>query len=244
MPPTAPSPGALAQGWLEFYDVPEQTGQLYIAGRMYPTWVPDQIRGHLDWVSALISVQLSWIGLPLTYQLVVGSTGVLNRITMTATGPGAAFNYTLGDNGLANVLYSGPTLTGGQDATPGSPGVRGTPAISGIPGKPEQNGGSWFANGQVIFRSGLLLNESYEIQSNDGPYLSLFTPLEFPPEVGDVVDVICGCDHSPFVMGCGRYKNILNYRGEPWCPGGVSASTLATQAPGSNGAWAPWITVS
>lgn len=105
---------------------------------------------------------------------------------------------------------------------PPTPATASGPFLTGGFGK-----GGYFLNGQIIFRSGLLLNEAYEIQNSESSIISLFTPLEFAPEYGDLVDIIQGCDHSPFVGGCARFPdpatglapNINNYRGEPWAPG-------------------------
>ena len=101
---------------------------------------------------------------------------------VTAASEGTAGNaLTLGVGTWTPATASGPTLTGGIGA-----GL----AL-----------GNYFLNGQVIFRSGLLLNEAYEIQASEGNVISLFTPLEFAPEHGDMVDVLQGCDHSPFAGG-------------------------------------------
>jgi uncharacterized phage protein (TIGR02218 family) len=133
-------------------------------------------------------------------------------LTVTATANGAAWNsYALASGALSNSYASGATLKGGAGS------------------------GNYFVNGQVIFRTGRLINEAYEIQASEGSVISLFTPTEFPPESGDELDIIQGCDHSPFAAGCGKYinpdtgtvPNIANYRGEPWAPGDAIAADLS-----------------
>jgi len=157
--------------------------------------------------------------------------GGIGEVVLTAVSPGAGGNdITISAEAETNATASGETLSGGSGA----------------------GGTDYWVNGQIIFRSGLLANQSYEIQASADDQISLFTPIEFAPQNGDEIDIIRGCDHSPFHQGCGRYNNIANYRGEPWCPGDeVDANLqwvsvdLVTPAPPADvpGEWPDWFEV-
>jgi hypothetical protein len=177
----------------------------------------------------------------------IDETGTKLIVTAQAQGP-AGNRYPI-SQAAWGIAASGPYLTGG----------------SGL--------GNFFINGQIIFRSGLLINDAYEIQASEGSTISLFTPLEFSPQPGDQIDIIQGCDHSPFAGGCLQYKNpvtgaapnILNYRGEPYCfgpaydsiafippstgTGPSSGQGVHTNTPGNpinvnpQGLWASYMTV-
>jgi hypothetical protein len=194
--PTLTSGAIRAQGGFEFSAQPAAASTIAINGTAVTFGTDVAIAGTLDETLALLLGFLADStdpGLALCSYAI--DTGVL---FVTAKIEGLTGNaYTLAAGAGSNAVASGATLTGG-----------GGEALS-----------DYFLNGQIIFRSGRLIDEAYEIQGNLGSTIFLFTPTEFAPDVGDDVDIIRGCDHSPFEDGCGRYGNILNYRGEPWAPG-------------------------
>ena len=69
--------------------------------------------------------------------------------------------------------------------------------------------------------------ESPVLQS-EGPLLTLYEPPAFPPEAGDLVEIIEGCDKRLGTCA-GRFGNALNFRGEPHLPG----IDLLTRYPGA-----------
>jgi hypothetical protein len=140
----------------------------------------------------------------------IDAEGLIVQAKVAGT-PGNA--YSLWASAASHAVVSGATLEGG-----------GGQALS-----------DYFLNGQLIFRSGAMQGQAYEIQGSLGNVLSLFTPLELRPAIGDLIDVIQGCDHSPFAQGCGKFSNIANYRGEPWAPGDAVEQDLTFVAPVTSG---------
>lgn len=78
-----------------------------------------------------------------------------------------------------------------------------------------------FALGVVVGVTGQNAGRAVEIKSwNAGTstaFLFLQPELAFAP--GDLVQIVPGCDYTTGANGCGRYGNILNFRGEPFAPG-------------------------
>lgn len=66
------------------------------------------------------------------------------------------------------------------------------------------------------------------ILRSDGPVLILYEPPVFPPAVGDLVELVEGCDKL-LATCAGRFGNALNFRGEPHLPG----IDLLTRYPGA-----------
>jgi hypothetical protein len=77
-----------------------------------------------------------------------------------------------------------------------------------------------FDLGVLIARSGKNSGKSVEIRTwNVGTQTATcFIEPHFPYLAGDWVEILPGCDYSPGPSGCGRYGNIVNYRGEPFAP--------------------------
>ena len=78
----------------------------------------------------------------------------------------------------------------------------------------------WFDNGLVTFTSGALRGKSFEVKTWDGADLKMFLPFPIAPAAGDTFTITPGCDRTVSAStGCMRYRNILNFRGEPFIPG-------------------------
>ena len=71
-------------------------------------------------------------------------------------------------------------------------------------------------NGTIIFYTGELAGKSWEIRKSTTNVIHTFLPFFIKPAEDDWFEIMPGCDHSPGPAGCGRYDNILNYRGEPF----------------------------
>jgi uncharacterized phage protein (TIGR02218 family) len=78
-----------------------------------------------------------------------------------------------------------------------------------------------FALGSIVATSGANVGRGIEIRSwNSGTSTAtcfVQPALAFQP--GDTVSIVAGCDFTTGASGCGKYSNILNFRGEPFVPG-------------------------
>lgn len=79
----------------------------------------------------------------------------------------------------------------------------------------------WFKWGVLTFLTGNNVGRGVEVISwdNTTKIITLMLPVRLQIEVGDVIRVHSGCNKTRGPNGCGRYANILNYRGEPEVPG-------------------------
>lgn len=71
-----------------------------------------------------------------------------------------------------------------------------------------------FAQGKVIFISGPNAGNTMEIKGRSGKMIKLM--LDMPMEIrhGDEIEIVAGCDKN-FKTCYERYKNAINFRGEP-----------------------------
>lgn len=74
--------------------------------------------------------------------------------------------------------------------------------------------------GLIIPTSGLGVGDAFEIREWNSPVVKTFIPAVGKITAGDQVNLIPGCDFTRGPKGCGRWNNIINYRGEPYVPGG------------------------
>lgn len=75
----------------------------------------------------------------------------------------------------------------------------------------------WFSDGVIIFTSGVLDGESFEIKTWDGTTLTLYLPLPQQPAASDTFTIQPGCDH--LLTGCTKFNNIANRHAEDFIPG-------------------------
>lgn len=80
---------------------------------------------------------------------------------------------------------------------------------------------NWFRWGVVTFLDGLNIGRGIECLEWDNATdtITLMFPTLMPIEVGDHIRIHAGCDKSRGITGCGKFGNILNFRGEPEVPG-------------------------
>jgi uncharacterized phage protein (TIGR02218 family) len=78
-----------------------------------------------------------------------------------------------------------------------------------------------FALGSIVATSGANVGRGVEIRSwNSGTSTATcFVQPSLAFQAGDTVQLIAGCDYTTGASGCGKYSNILNFRGEPFVPG-------------------------
>ena len=87
-----------------------------------------------------------------------------------------------------------------------------------IEGINEDVDGMFFANGVIEFVSGIGIGFSSRIIAQNAKNLEIFDPLPEGVEIGDKYQLIAGCDKS-FTTCRDRFKNIINFRGEPFING-------------------------
>lgn len=89
-------------------------------------------------------------------------------------------------------------------------------SLTSIP--PPFTGASTYIGGTVTFRTGFNAGKTMEISGFDNnQFITLFDGLPFEIQVGDVFDIVQGCNKDR--PTCKLYDNILNFRGEPDVPG-------------------------
>jgi hypothetical protein len=89
-------------------------------------------------------------------------------------------------------------------------------SLSSIP--PPFTGASTYIGGTVTFRTGHNHGKTMEISGLDNNnFITLFEGMPFEFQVGDVFDIVQGCNKDPET--CKLYNNIINFRGEPDVPG-------------------------
>jgi uncharacterized phage protein (TIGR02218 family) len=77
---------------------------------------------------------------------------------------------------------------------------------------------NYFSYGLVSFTSGANAGFSMEVRDYSSQRFGLFLPMPNAVEVGDQYSAIAGCDKL-FDTCVGRFRNAINFRGEPHVPG-------------------------
>jgi hypothetical protein len=78
--------------------------------------------------------------------------------------------------------------------------------------------GQTFNQGTLMFQGGQNAGVLVQIKSATNTALTLANPLLFVPVAGDVFTILPGCDHTTGQGGCGKFNNLLNFRGFPFVP--------------------------
>jgi uncharacterized phage protein (TIGR02218 family) len=78
--------------------------------------------------------------------------------------------------------------------------------------------GNAYAYGRLRWISGANTGLESPVLSSEGPLLRLREAPVYPAGIGDLVEISEGCDKA-FVTCVGRFRNALNFRGEPHLPG-------------------------
>jgi uncharacterized phage protein (TIGR02218 family) len=113
----------------------------------------------------------------------------------------------------AHTLYdSGCGLVKGAYGTAGSVGV-GTSATS----IAWSGASATFAQGTLLFTSGILSGTSVGIKSVASGTMALAYPLSAVPAVGDGFTAYQGCDHTSATCKS-KFNNLANFRGFPFVP--------------------------
>lgn len=96
-------------------------------------------------------------------------------------------------------------------------------AISGfsitISGAAASQPADYWKLGLVIPTTGPGVGDGFEIRAWSPPTILTYLPAVGKLYAGDSVNLIPGCDFTRGPLGCNRYNNIINYRGEPYVPG-------------------------
>ena len=79
-----------------------------------------------------------------------------------------------------------------------------------------------FAQGTLVFTSGVNLGASVGVRSATTTTLALAYPLATAPAVGDAFTVTQGCDHTSATCQA-KFNNLANFRGFPFVPPPASA---------------------
>lgn len=123
---------------------------------------------------------------------------------------------------FSDVQVFAKTFTaGGQNAIWGVTQIGEAPlseptSLHAIP--PPFTGASTYIGGTITWRTGHNTGKSMEIAGLDNNnMLTLFEGMAFPIQVGDVFDIVQGCNKDRAT--CKLYDNIINFRGEPDVPG-------------------------
>jgi uncharacterized phage protein (TIGR02218 family) len=77
----------------------------------------------------------------------------------------------------------------------------------------------YFNDGLVHFTSGSMSGFYAEIKSWNGTTLTTFLPMPYALAPGDTFTIEPGCDKTTGPAGCGKFNNIVNFRGENFIPG-------------------------
>jgi uncharacterized phage protein (TIGR02218 family) len=78
----------------------------------------------------------------------------------------------------------------------------------------------YFTYGKVSFTSGANTGLGMEVKTHAaGGVITLQQPMPYPMALGDAFNVSAGCDKSTGAGGCGKFSNIVNFRGFPAMPG-------------------------
>ena len=76
----------------------------------------------------------------------------------------------------------------------------------------------YFNDGLLIFKSGILNGQKFEIKSWDGTDIELYLEMPVLPLAGDMITLEPGCNH--LTSDCqGKFNNIINFCGESFIPG-------------------------
>lgn len=82
----------------------------------------------------------------------------------------------------------------------------------------------YYQNGVVLFTSGQNLNIRKSIKTHIGGVLTLSTPLQYTPQVGDTFTIYAGCDKT--MATCkNKFNNLDNFSGTPFIPNPDSTLT-------------------
>lgn len=124
--------------------------------------------------------------------------------------------HTLYDSGctLVKSAHGGNGAVGGPQSAltnlniPWAGGVSPITSGDGLPS---------FAQGRLLFTSGVLNNLQVSIANNDGNFLYLTYPLQQLPNLGDTFTAYLGC--SKTINSCeNKFANLDNFRGFPFVP--------------------------
>jgi hypothetical protein len=93
-----------------------------------------------------------------------------------------------------------------------------TVAFKLAPVTPPPASSTWFNDGLVIWTSGPMNGFKTEIKNWDGTALTTFLPMPYQPLHNDTFIIEPGCNKT--ITDCEfKFKNIKNFRGEPFIPG-------------------------
>lgn len=146
-------------------------------------------------------------------EMKIKSPLVLLNIDMPRNTYQLSCNYTLFDSGCSLVKASFGTagiVDSGADFVkiPWQGGV--LPSVSGGDSLP------YYAQGRVLFNTGVLANQQFFVSTNDANALYLVGNLDIP-SVGDSFTAYAGCMKT--VDACNlKFNNLVNYRGFPYVP--------------------------
>ncbi len=76
----------------------------------------------------------------------------------------------------------------------------------------------YFSGGEIKWLSGANIGARMEVKEFAGGLVTLALPMGKTIEVGDVFTIIAGCDKLKETC-ISKFKNIINFRGEPDVPG-------------------------
>jgi uncharacterized phage protein (TIGR02218 family) len=88
--------------------------------------------------------------------------------------------------------------------------------------------GDEFSLGRLRWLGGANSGLESPVLRSEGALFTLHEPPAVPPAIGDLVEIIEGCDKM-LATCAGRFGNVLNFRGEPHLPG----IDLLTRYPGA-----------
>lgn len=77
----------------------------------------------------------------------------------------------------------------------------------------------WFSQGLLTWLTGANAGFSMEIATWDGTSIELFENMQNVIAPSDTFTLSPGCNLTIGPNGCGRFNNIVNFRGEPFIPG-------------------------
>ncbi len=118
----------------------------------------------------------------------------------------------------AHTLYdSGCGLIKSAFGATGAVGAGSTPVSIVWPGA-----SPIYAQGTLIFTSGVNIGASVGIKSATGTALALTYPMSALPAAGDAFTVYPGCDHTSATCRA-KFNNLTNFRGFPFVPPPTSA---------------------
>ena len=140
----------------------------------------------------------------------VGGSGYSNSANIVLSGGG-------GNGAIFKPILSGGVLTGYTKISGGTQYLS-APAITFV-----DDTASNFNNGTAFFANGPNAGVTRLIKSATAFGITVMPPLEFVPNVDDLMILYAGCDHTMGSGGCAKFNNIANFRGFPFVPPATQA---------------------